>query len=410
MNKKYIYKYQNTSNLTLNSLRRGELFFASRKELNDPSEAAPCYILRGSSELWERLVNLVLFEMIMALGLDKNDIFYKKVYCESYKVKEFVKILRKKQGRSKVIFEDFPSLFRATFLSLYEGLFEKDYLIYLGRSSEKVISLKIIKKVTNNQKYLCSFSLDPLDPIMFGHYGESCKGFVSVFEPEQGKIHISKVDGKFFSPDEDDETGIITLGTSNYTSLDIVPVRYSKNKVLVNAFFDLIHMFFYSEMEDHYDVPLNLPEGATCYSEEKLGFTKDIGWKYEKEIRCFLPRFSNSATPEERTIKFKTSQFKGVVFGPHSSSELQRRVLMAVYFMIKRDQAEENIHPIQDVYFLKAKAKSENYDYDIVPIGKLKAYYSDDDRKLELSLPIDEYKRLNKEDKKKMDIFIEELL
>jgi len=54
------YKYQKTGNLDFNILRRGEVYFASVAELNDASECRPRFILKGSEELWQRLVQFIL--------------------------------------------------------------------------------------------------------------------------------------------------------------------------------------------------------------------------------------------------------------------------------------------------------------------------------------------------------------
>jgi hypothetical protein len=56
----FFYKYQKTGNLDFSMLRQGEVYFASAGELNDASECRPRFILKGSEELWQRLVQFIL--------------------------------------------------------------------------------------------------------------------------------------------------------------------------------------------------------------------------------------------------------------------------------------------------------------------------------------------------------------
>ena len=45
-------------------LKNGEIFLASKDEVNDGSECRPFYVLQGGNELWQRLGRLVLVNSI----------------------------------------------------------------------------------------------------------------------------------------------------------------------------------------------------------------------------------------------------------------------------------------------------------------------------------------------------------
>ena len=64
----YFFKYQQPTNLAFNMLRRGEVYFATPNELNDAHECRPQYILKGSEELWQRLVHHVLSHVVFEHG------------------------------------------------------------------------------------------------------------------------------------------------------------------------------------------------------------------------------------------------------------------------------------------------------------------------------------------------------
>lgn len=350
-------------------LSRGELFFASENELNDGSECRPQYVLKGSPELWGRLANMVLMDACSysqgrtnahlgaALGLTDS----------------LASILKAKAGKRDLDFEQLWPLIQAELPTHLHG-------IQLGVPPNEFMGL--IKKACDLARhrlteptYMTSFSKTACDATMWGHYGGAERGFLLAFHAPDGLLRIRSPISAFFGSRPDDATGLRTIGWYSFAEVDLLPVLYRSAPQRFNAFHRLIQHFNYSEVEVHYDVPLLLPGDAPARKEAQFGLVKAANWRYEQELRAFLPA-THELVPEARCVNFDWTQLAGLVFGPKMPKTDKVRAVVCCHMLQAARQIQE---PRSDpFFFLQASQQSRTYQMAIEPVGVLDDFYTEE--------------------------------
>jgi hypothetical protein len=352
-------------------LRRGEIYFASAEELNDASECRPRFILKGSEELWQRLAQFIL-----------EDVCFRSDYFESYEKEKLRQIfelsnpigrLLKKQARNKDFgIESLAPTFRSALKSCWSDKLPSLALSIIERRTSNFIR-KNLMQILLNEKYIASFALNAINPTMWGHYADAERGFVRVFGSDDNKVKVlSDINILHGHRPSKAWDGATEIGIYKDENLELKRVLYGKKIPKVNAFHRLIHKFSYTEMEDHYDVPLNLGGEAEEKKEHLIGLVKYSGWRYEKEIRAFFP-VHDSLLPDARALRVGMENIRGLVFGPKMSPEDRARAVVCCHLM-KQSRSSE-ISGDYEFAFFEAQQTVDKFDFAIRPIGILHGHY-----------------------------------
>jgi hypothetical protein len=222
--------------------------------------------------------------------------------------------------------------------------------------------------------YVACFSLNAINPTMWGHYANAEKGFVIVYTTENNTIHVhSTLKILHGTRPSKEMEGAIEVGSYSDEHIQLQPVKYRRKPPKVNAFHQLIRMFYYSEEEDRYDVPLNLPGDAATKEEGSLGLIKFSDWRYEKEIRVLFPPLAfppckcKMLCPDARVLRVSGENVCGLIFGPKMSPEDKERAVTCCYMMRNCQSAEAK----SDFAFFQAEQQHNKYSLHIKPLGIL---------------------------------------
>ena len=380
-----IFRYRSGNELSLKELMNGEFFFAGNNELNDPTEAKPLYIFAGKPELWIRFVDYILF---------KTKIYLLSIYEGRYLIKSLEKLieksdkiavnLNKRKLYSRINQYNIISYFINEIIKLNILSEVKQNIII--QIIDEIILEWVLRILEENTQYIVSFSKSATNPTMWGHYANAYKGFCLIFKPNRNKIRIQSTYREFTTSKK--IKGIHTLGCyDNKIDINVSEVKYSTKIPKINAFNVISDKFYYSEEEDHYDVPANICSGIPDYSEKLFGLVKFKDWKYEQEIRCLLPfkmhRFirnnnnipmdtSNyNSIPENRIYMYNPVHLCGVIIGSKTNDLMVKRITEAIRIMRRKNSKFFNLkkNSLKNVYILKAENKRKEYSLSIEPYG-----------------------------------------
>lgn len=368
------YKYQKPGNLEFTMLRQGEIYFASRSELNDAHECQSRMILNGSLDLWQRLADFILQTVCFESGCLPQD---------SADISKLLKLagpigetLKKQAGRRDVAIEKLSGMFLDILAPLLKPLLPPQQSHNIMLWIRRYIDRELPHRLTED-RYIASFSLTATNPTMWGHYAAAETGFVIVFTSNAKSIEVrSPINillGTRPSKKLDDAyviTGITEIGIYKDASLELKEVKYGTKQPTVNAFHQLIPMFTYSEQEDHYDVPLLLPGDAPGRKEGSVGLVKHSGWKYEKELRAFLPTIGG-LLPDARALHVASRNILGLIFGPKMSPSDVARAIVCCHLMRQSNGDEHST----GFMFFQAEQQNNDLSIGIRPVGILKESY-----------------------------------
>lgn len=370
----FFYKYQKPENLAFNMLRRGEVYFASVDDLNDANECRPRFIFKGSEELWQRLAYYILLHACFSSD------YFQPERLEA--VRPILRLsdpigtyLKKATGKRDLDIESLSQMFREA-LERYFPVGGQDVNRGFVLHLVQVFIEKQLPRDLYEEKYIASFSLNATNPTMWGHYADAERGFVVVYSTTDGSIHVHSPTHLLHGhrPSKKLE-GVTELGIYKDEHLELKEVTYGKRPPKVNAFHRLIHKFFYSEMEDHYDVPALIAGDAEEKREDLIGFIKYSDWRYEKEIRAFFPAFG-PVPLDARVLQVGLSHIKGVIFGSRMSQEHKARIVVCCYLMVKSNDFPTEKSP--ELQFFQARQSVNRFDFEILPVGILdKNYFGD---------------------------------
>jgi hypothetical protein len=348
-------------------LSRGEIFFASADELNDGSECRPRYVLKGSAELWDRLAEMILIDACCESNVVPATSIRNVRSCAS----PLGIALRQSAGAGDLDFDMLGSLIREQLPPLLGD-------VKLGVSIDVFMGLverafRRARRRLNEHLYIASFSRNPRDPTMWGHYGNAERGFCIVFRAPERRLRIQSSFPALHGCRPSDKPGVMELGIYREGEVELKSVSYRSAPLRFNAFHQLIPHFSYSEEEHHYDVPLLLPGEAPSRHEDRLGLVKASTWKYEQEVRAFLPSWGE-LTPEARCVRYHSSAVAGVIFGPKMSEADKKRAIVCCYVLQEaRREAETRTGPF---VFLQAQQCVDSFQMALRAVGVLGGIYA----------------------------------
>lgn len=371
-------------------LRHGEIYFASVSELNDANECRPRFILNGSEELWMRLAQFILGKVCFSSD------YYERTSQEEIGqllgLSVSVGRLLKKQVRNRDVgIENLGKLLVNALKPLLEQKFSTLQSRLILELSNNFIDTKLLE-IIEEPKYIASFSMNATNPTMWGHYAKAEKGFVIVYATEDGAINVqSPLNILYGSRSSDNFDGVTEIGCYQEAHLKLESVKYGRRPPKVNAFHRLIPKFIYTEMEDHYDVPLLLGGDAGEKEESQIGLVKYSDWRYEQEIRAFFPNFKEFGFSDVRLLRVSMNNIKGLIFGPSISDDDKTRAILCCHLMRK---SLVQLHlgkgePSPEFVFFQAKQALARFDFEIQPVGIL------EDHNFEHRLPIKSVQHLD---------------
>ncbi|MBV1790535.1 DUF2971 domain-containing protein [Marinobacterium sp. D7] len=386
----FFYKYNQVSPLSLMMLKRGEVYFASAIELNDKHECRAQYVFNGTKDVWIRFIDYILVELVVNYGIYSSSIEEtKKFFSLASLIYEIlVKNDKRKNYDFEFLLDALPkSIIKACATEL-DVQHEKEILKFIPE-----LFASILKDDLREQKYIASFSLNAVNPTMWGHYANAESGFLVIYESEKGNVEVKSTLNNLSGYRK--KSGITEIGRYNNEILPLKKVKYSKIPCKINGFYQLIHKFRYSEMEAHYDVPESFYGEIRKIQEDLVGLVKYTDWKYENEVRLLFPTFERLPSAL-RCLEVSRKHIRGVIFGSSTSDSDKRKIVMACYHLNQTGKSKN------DFVFLQAVDSHKDYKMKIEPFGVL------NDICFGEVIPIDEYDAL--EDKKKnmlMDLCIE---
>ncbi|MEZ6122890.1 MAG: DUF2971 domain-containing protein [Planctomycetaceae bacterium] len=365
----YFFKFQKPGNLEFNMLRRGEIFFASVAELNDANECRPRFVLNGTTELWTRLAAFILQKA--CFRPEVYDRTSREEIRELFRLSESLGTQLKKRARNRDIgLEELDALFR----ELLEQEVTNSSVPLQPRlildSIRRVLRHEFPKAIEEHS-YIASFSKNAKNPTMWGHYANAERGFVVVYTTDNGTISIASPIHMLHGtrPRPEDRLGDFEIGIYKEDKLELKAVKYGKKPPKVNAFHRLIPKFSYSEEEDHYDVPLLLGGDAKDKEEDQIGLVKFSDWRYEQEIRAFLPVY-DELPPDMRVMRVGTANICGLIFGPRMSEQDKVRAVLCCHLM-RESSIESQQESLPQFMFFQALQVVDRFDFQIVPVGIL---------------------------------------
>lgn len=355
-------------------LKNGEIFLASKDEVNDGSECRPFYVLQGGNELWQRLGRLVLvnsiFQTTAYFHLSKEEIGA-ILGCGYEWGLEIKKAAGKKDLPLGELRPLLKSLFSAFFKDKLDGQLVNNFsrVIDHGCSSiEKIVS-------EDEHTYIMSFSRNGLNTTMWGHYAAAEKGYALVFSTNNNKFKV-KSNGRIFHNKNDDlnstdNRSFYTVGDYyKETFLELKSVKYLRKPPKVNAFHKLIPFFEYTEQEDHYDVPLNIGASASRKQEDALGLIKSSHWRYESEVRGIFSPYGGVISPEARVLKYDINHLEGIILGTKISSDYEKRLKACCSMLINNRGEERKTLPV-----LKAVQSASKFEFNLIAEGLVDGDY-----------------------------------
>ena len=363
------FKFQKPGNLEFNMLRRGEIFFASVAELNDANECRPRFVLNGTRELWARLAAYILQEAFYRSKV--HDRISREEMRELFSLSESLGTQLKKRARNRDFgLEKLDDLF----LELLRQELKNNPFPFQSRlildSTRRVIRHDLLKAI-EEQAYIASFSRNAKNPTMWGHYADAERGFVVVYTTDNGTIRVASPIKMLHGtrPLPEDRLGDFEVGIYDEDSLELKPVKYGKKPPKVNAFHRLIPRFSVSEEEDNYDVPLLLGCDAKDKEEDQVGLVKYSDWRYEHEVRAFLPVF-DELQPDVRVMRAAPENICGLIFGPRMSERDKIRAILCCHLM-RESAIDSAANSLPLFMFFRAIQVVDRFDFRVVPVGIL---------------------------------------
>lgn len=366
------YKYQKSGTLEFNMLRRGEIYFASDRELNDANECRPRFVLRGSEELWHRFARFTLESVCF------SDSYYRqKSSDEIQQVLQLSQALGrqlKKIVRARDVgIEELGTLLVQALAPLLEEKLPAFHSRFLVEFVRNFIGGQLLR-ILREERYMASFSRNATNPTMWGHYAGAETGFVLVYETSDGTVSVRSAAKVLHGTRPSTTPGTVEVGIYRDERLKLHEVRYGRKPPKVNAFHRLIHKFSYSEEENHYDVPWMLGGDAPDKEESIVGLVKYSDWRYEQEVRAFFPNIG-AVAPDLRVLSVSPTNIKGLIFGPHMSAADKARAVLCCYLM--REGAARTETSLPKFAFFQAQKAVDRFGFEVIPIGTLKPFYFD---------------------------------
>lgn len=368
------YKYYQPDPNSFAVVRNGEIFFAEADELNDSNELKPTFILRGSKELWRRFFEYALIHAAFLGGdnYEGSSARHKLVYGVA---RELSSAFYKRYWRRDVRLEDLYELVRGDVVAADFG----DMKPAVIAANLKKFLQDEVPELVRPREFVASFSTSGVNTMMWGHYAKAGKGFSVVYESPDSLLRISSCSKIYYGARDKNGVllpgrvpdGIVTLGLWADATIELKKVRYEPRDVKVNAFNSMIPHFFYSEEEDHYDVPLMIGAGAPRKGEDHVGLVKDEVWGFEDEVRAFLPLHTDRgeyAPPSMRIARVDLSHFRGLILGPNISEKDKINLIVSLKILVQSRYSSGDVRAKgHNIIVFQAIRGRNSFSYGVQP-------------------------------------------
>jgi hypothetical protein len=180
-----LFKYQKPGNLEFTMLRQGQVYFASRSELNDSNEGRPYFVLNGKPVLWRKLVEYLLQEANQSSNDDYNRICKSTIDKTACLVSEKLKIITQNKD---IPLNKLYHTIKCPLTDLLNALLSKRELSELLDTIKTTING--LPQKLEETLYISSFSTCATNPTMWGHYGGAETGFITIYTSPDDHVKI----------------------------------------------------------------------------------------------------------------------------------------------------------------------------------------------------------------------------
>ena len=294
-----LFRFRTYSPLALKELQYGEIFFASKDDLNDPYDTKSSALFKGDSTVYKRLIEFILTDQHSGFTFlrGKVDNIHTKVIAD-YLAKE------------DLLYDD---LIRRISSPEFEQIVVEAFRVEesIGLSLAFIKHLKhFIHKYAGGHCYIASFSRKNNDPVMWSHYAQNHKGFCLCFSFDDDKI-LGKHPSSFLQEE-----------------YKIENVSYRDANNITNG--------FYCFPGAIYGDPVHEDDRKKHWEDKKAALlTKFSSWQYEDEVRIvhddWLTNNANEngvikKTAWERIFYYDQTQLTGVIFGSRMESSQRSEI------------------------------------------------------------------------------------
>lgn len=334
------YKFRPYSILSQKELLYNELYFSSLSELNDPYDTRIGYLFGKDEDRYLRL-----FKTCFNNNFNEHVLYSLSRYLAKTErtYEEVVSIIN-----SDVII-DIGSKAVGQDVSLVEDIYHK-YVI------PKI--LEYLRSYIERFAYICSFTTDCSNPIMWSHYAQQHNGFSLVFYGSDNAVYEN--------PLQRQVKVVYADGHIVYNNLpkkyEFQNVSYSNDITQIDAFM-CFPEYVYGKCD------LNEVKRKYLDALEKSAKTKYEKWRYESEVRLIDLSFESSMSGEvkksiNRIFHYDQTQLAGIIFGSKLTKE-NKDILTDVINKKRRDTYQQ-LGVLPFFYFMSAVINSRKYEMDII--------------------------------------------
>lgn len=337
-----IFRFRPYNPLTVKELLYGEIFFASKDELNDPYDTKNSAVFKADVDVYNRLVQHVLTDEFSGLKLTS-------VSLQKLDTKAIAQYL----GKKDLIFDELIDIINSTeFEIVVLNAFRIEESI--GLSIAFIKRLKIfIHSFAGGHCYIASFSKKCNDPVMWSHYSNNHKGFCLGFSLFENRI--------------------VSRGKSRFLNNEYEPkdVSYLPRNTPTNGFYN----FSASILGRNIDERERVEYGN---NKAKSFLTKFTSWGYEEEVRFIHDDWLTGKTDQdgvekksihERIFYYDQKQLTSIVFGSKMYSRDKNELRGIIYLIREKKQTKGELLPV--FVFYEAEESSIDYKMKIRPIDGL---------------------------------------
>ncbi len=359
-----IFKFFKPTPLSITMLRRAEIFFAIREELNDANELKANYVFNGHANSWYRLTRLILHEAAVMGGAQDAAIIGNA---------ELDRITNEISGKAYTEFKrrDASLTEVQSFISKKINGLSKQIKIKgaVERGLPKLLEV-LIPQELQQRAAIASFSKTSTNPVIWGHYADGGRGFGLIYQPTDNKLEVRTLcDSNITGIDISGKKPVVI--TDHAFAIQLERVIYRKTPPKLNGF----HLLSYQLAQepgsfDLHDTTLYF-KGINVKDYKASKLIKHPAWKYEEEVRSFLPfglfKANESAT---RIAEVSERNIIGIILGPEISQRDTQSCLRSLE-MLRNHAKGKNSFGSRLIPVFKAKRRVDSLDFEIVPFAGL---------------------------------------
>ncbi|TGM78133.1 DUF2971 domain-containing protein, partial [Leptospira bouyouniensis] len=301
-----IYRYRSFNQNSLKEILYGELFLASRDELNDPYDTNVNFVFYKNYDRYKRFLDHYIHEILIKTGL--------------LTIKEFQSI-NTAEAINKLNSSNltYPNLIELISSPEFKSIIIKILSITKNLEVISITDIFIrdlrqnIHKQLSGTYYICSFSKIYDEPIIWSHYAGNHTGFCLQFTPVNNEIY----------PNNNREK-----------PLKIEQIYYKKKINNLDAFLNFNAMinnrnFSIRKSRNYWD------------NFKTATLTKSEKWSYEQEVRITKfnsPKIVTTDGPEKlpttsRIFHYDQTQLTGIILGSLMNEKNKNEVLNTIFHM-----------------------------------------------------------------------------